>query len=150
MPIKLEVDTDTFAETVRNNVEPIGYGDLVFAWDADTTVLVAGVHCGYDDYYDCDTGVRVRHRHKVLVLSWTDQSVMTFDKAMSIPQCSRLRRVITEFGAGYMKYISVSDKKVKVLLDSDVYVVELDIDEVKLFDWERIKGAYTKNDKPTA
>lgn len=147
MPIKFEVDMEAFVETVQHNNEPLGFGDLVFAWDKDTTMFVVGVHCGYDNYYDPDTGDRVRHRHKVLVLSWTDQVVTTFDDALSVPLHHRLRRVITEFGTGNIVCVTDSEKRVNVVLDNGDHVV-LDIDAIKLFDWEKVKDAYEKNDKP--
>ena len=149
MPIKLEVDMEAFIETVQHNDEPLGFGDLVFAWDKDTTMFVVGVHCGYDNYYDPDTGERVKHRHKIFVLSWSDQVATVFDNALSIPSYSKLRQVITKFGTGRIDHFKDANNKVCVVLDN-LDNVELDVNEVKPFDWERIKGAYTKNDKPTA
>lgn len=143
MPIKLEVNINDF---VKVDNTQISYGNLVFAWDQDKYSLVVGIHRGYDDKYDESTGKCIRHRHIVEVLSWEQPDTVSFDNARVYPNYAE-PRVIVPDGTGRLLGVAGDDK----------YIVRLDVGvsrtypeyEVKLFDWEKIKDAYEKNDKPT-
>ena len=144
MPIKLEVNVNDF---IRSDNSPINDGNLVFAWDRDKYSLVVGIHRGYDDKYDESTGERIRHRHIVEVLSWEQPDTATFDHARLYPYFNE-PRVIVPDGTGSFLGVTRDDEYIVRLDDSRVSKAYPER-EVKLFDWEKIKDAYEKNDEPT-
>lgn len=143
MPIKLNVVVGDFVAAIRSFESPKGRGDIVYGWDNDSSTLVIGAHRGYDDEYDSETGVRIKHRHKILVMSWQDQMVMSFDNAITVPMDFRAR-VITPEGTGVLG--AVDDDSIKVRLDIGLPVIFNNLDLVQLFNWDRINAAKTSND----
>ena len=144
MAIKLDVNINDF---IRSNTAPIFDGNLVFAWDRDKYSLVVGIHRGYDDKYDESTGERIRHRHIVEVLSWEQPDTVSFDHARAYPIYME-PKVIVPDGTG--RFLGVNDDgKYIVRLDSNIYQSYPERD-VKLFDWEKVKDGYKKNDEQTA
>lgn len=145
MPIKLEVNINDFIKSSAE--DPINDGSLVFAWDLDKYSLVVGIHRGYDDKYDESTGERIKHRHIVKVLSWEEPAIITFEHARAYPSYTE-PQVIVPDGTGRLIGAN-SDNEYVVRCNLGLYHSYPECD-VMLFDWEKIKDAYEKNDKPTA
>ncbi|WP_407448668.1 hypothetical protein [Fibrobacter sp.] len=135
MPIELNVNIEEFARAARDNKPPTGLGDIVYGWDDnDSSVLVIGAHQGFDDTFDPNTGIRLKHCHKILVMSWTERKTMTFDNAITVPADLRAR-VITPDGTGRLH--SVTGDGVRVRLDGGLVGLYTDQDSVQLFSWDR-------------
>lgn len=135
MPIKLKVNIKEFVRAAHDNQPPEGLGDIVYGWDDnDLSMLVIGAHQGFDNEFDPNTGTRLKHRHKILVMSWQDQETVSFDDAISVPTDLR-PRVITPDGTG--KLDAVTGDGIRVRFDNGSSVLYTDPDRVQLFSWDR-------------
>lgn len=143
MSIKLDVNINDF---ISSDGCPLGYGDLVFAWDEDKYSLVVGVHLGFEDKYDESTGNQIKHSHIVKVLSWEEPSILKYKHAVSYADYKR-PRVVTPDGTGRFDGIG-RDGSYNVSLDRGG-TAPYPEDEVKLFTWDLV-NAKDSNDKPTA
>lgn len=142
MPIKFKVNVDHFAQAARERESPYGPGDIVFAWDDDSSCLVVGLHRTFKNTFDSDTGECTARQHRILVLSWTEPNEMVFDHCVRYPM--ELRPVvITPKGTGVIS--TIRDGKITVE-HSPGCCNTFNESEVKPFEWDKISNAEEKND----
>ena len=142
MPIKFKVNVDHFAQAAREGESPYGPGDIVFAWDDDSSCLVVGIHRDFKNTFDSDTGECTARQHRILVLSWTEPNEMVFDHSVHYPMNLR-PMVVTPKGTGVIAEIA----RDKIIVEfspghSDIF----NESEVKPFEWDKICNAEEKND----
>lgn len=139
MDIKLDVKMEQVARAIAANMKPLGFGQLVFAWDNDKSYIVCGAHLGYDKHYDSETGELIYKRHKVEVYSWSDNDkcAHAFDNAVPVKE-EDLPIVITEDGTGRLVNI---DGHIYTILDFKTQsFIKVPKDNVIMFDWNKLKG----------
>lgn len=138
MDIKLDIKMEQVARAIKSDMEPLGLGQLVFAWDNDKQYVVYGAHCGYDKHYDSETGALLSKRHKIEVYSWDyDGHVYSFDNAVCVEDAD-LPIVITKNGTGRLCGIIGNDCKVFDFKDHTIVTVPKD--SIVMFDWQKLNG----------
>ena len=142
MPIKFKVNVDHFAQAARECKNPYCPGDIVFAWDDDSSCLVVGIHRDFKNTFDSDTGECTARQHRIFVLSWTEPSEMVFDHCVRYPMNLR-PMVVTPKGTGVIN--TICDGKIVVYHAHGKNNI-FDESEVKPFDWDTICNAEEKND----
>lgn len=140
MPIKIKLNAEHFTQAVRNNDAPLGIGDLVFAWDADCFTIVVGEHRGFANTFDSETGRRIKHKHRIFVLSRSDPIEMEYDYCVRYPMDMR-PVVLTPKGTGVIDHWCGDDFSNICVTDASGTSTVFNESEVIPFDWESIYNA---------
>lgn len=138
MDIKLDIKMEQVARAIKSGMEPLGSGQLVFAWDNEKQYVVYGAYRGYDKRYDSETGALLFKRYKIEVYSWDDDGhTHVFDNAVCVDD-DDLPIVITKNGTGRLLGIIGDDCKVFDFKDRTFITVPKD--SIVMFDWQKLKG----------
>ena len=135
MDIKLGIKMEQVARAIKSDTEPLGLGQLVFAWDNDMQYVVYGAHCGYDKRYDSETGTLLSSRHKIKVYSWDDKCPYVFDNAVCVCE-DDLPIVITKNGTG--RLCGITDGNCRVFDFKDRTFIRVPEDSIVMFDWQKL------------
>ena len=137
MDIKLDIKMEQVVRAIKSEIEPLGFGQLVFAWDNNNNYVVCGAHCGYDKHYDSETGALLSIRHKIKVYSWDDKCMHIFDNAVCVCE-NDLPIVITKNGTG--RLCGIIDDDCRVFDFKDRTMITVPKDSIAMFDWQKFNG----------